>query len=42
MSLPPEEAGVASPQSPAVGARAAPTMPIVPDVQVGVALATPL
>jgi hypothetical protein len=41
-SLTSEEAGVASPQPPAVGARVAPTVPDVPDVQVGVAVATPL
>jgi hypothetical protein len=41
-SLTSEEAGVASPQPPTVGARVAPTVPVVPDVQVGVAVATPL
>jgi hypothetical protein len=40
-SLTSEEAGVASRQPPAVGARVAPTVPVVPDVQVGVAVATP-
>jgi hypothetical protein len=41
-SLPPEGAGVASSQSSAVGARAAPTEPAVSNAQVGVAVATPL
>jgi hypothetical protein len=40
-SLPPEGAGVASPQSTEVGAKAAPTEPAVSNTQVGVAVATP-
>jgi hypothetical protein len=40
-TAPPEGAGVASPQPSAVGARVAPALPIMTDVQVGVAVATP-
>jgi hypothetical protein len=40
-SLPPEGVWVPSSQSTVVGARAAPSEPVVPNAQVGVAVATP-